>query len=243
VSLTIVTHNTYWMQGMPFEGTNPGAPNPEVLAGLADLYRAFQPDLLCLQEIQSAEAATTLAQALGMAHHYRAGQTYAQYGGACCFRHGSVAGDDAAAVQRPERFWFKLSIPDAAGALAICNVHLPSGRQSSPETAAQARLDELRGMLEAPPRPDIVCGDFNAPPGGMLQAFMEAQDFTDPAPAFGCGDLDTHTRRHARRIDYVWVRKTLLSRIMNYSLAEPAALALPGNRYLSDHLPVVVTLA
>lgn len=243
MSLTIVTHNTYWLQGMPFEGTSPGAANPEITAGLAGLYRTLQPDVLCLQEIQSAEAAAMLAQALDMAHHYRAGQTYAQYGGACCFRRGGVASEDAAAARRPERFWFKLSIPDAAGALVICNVHLPSGRQSSPEAAAQARLDELRGMLEAPHRPDIVCGDFNAPPGGALQAFMEAQGFADPAPAFGCGELDTHTRRHARRIDYVWVRNALMPRVTNYAVAEPAALALPGGGYLSDHLPVAVILA
>lgn len=242
VSLTLVTHNVYWFQGMPFEGTDPGAARAEVVAGLAKLYRGFGANALCLQEIQSHAACTEIAAALGLRGHYRAGRTYAQYGGAVLWGQGKAVANDEAAAAPVERFWVKARIEMTGGeGLVSANVHLPSGRQSSKDEAAQSRLAELRGMLGAGPKADVVMGDFNEPPGGGVQKLMQAEGFVDLAARFGHGETDTHTRKHARRIDYVWVREPLLKRARSYHVPEPAELALGGGRFMSDHLPVVVT--
>ncbi|MBI3828714.1 MAG: endonuclease/exonuclease/phosphatase family protein [Planctomycetes bacterium] len=242
MNFTLITHNAYWFQGMPFEGTAPGAPRAEIAAGLAKLYRKYGANALCLQEVQSNDAYAEIAVALGLEGQYRPGRTYAQYGGAVLWGQGEAAANDGAAAAPVERFWVKARLVLASGEwLALANVHLPSGRQSSKDEAAQSRLAELRGMLGAGPRPDVVAGDFNEPPGGGVQRLMEAEGYADLAVHFGHGETDTHTRKHARRIDYVWVREPLLKRARSYHVPEPAELALGGGRYLSDHLPVVAS--
>jgi len=241
MAFTLLTHNTYWLQGMPFEGTDPGPARAEVVAGLAALYRTLNADVCCVQELQSLAAFEALADATGMRGFFRSGQRYKPYGGAVLFQDGEPAGDDSRSNVLVERFWLKVRL--GAGPLSgvvLCNAHLPSGRQTSREDAAQARVEELRALIAAKPRPEIVAGDFNEPPGGGVQKLMEAQGFVDLAPKFGHGETDSHTRKHARRIDYVWVSAELLPRVKAFHVPEPAELALGGGRYLSDHLPLAV---
>jgi len=97
-------------------------------------------------------------------------------------------------------------------------------------------------MLDHAPAPGLVCGDFNEPPGGGVQQLMEARGFVDLAPRFGFGAADTHTSKRSRCVDYIWAQAALVPRVKSFRLAEPAELALDGGRYLSDHLPLVVTL-
>ena len=139
-------------------------------------------------------------------------------------------------------FWFKLRLGGAWREWVVANVHLPSGAQTSPEEAARQRLDELTRMLSAPPLPDLVAGDFNEPPAGPAWQLLQEHGFRDAALACGAGALDTHTRRHSRRIDYIWVRAERAARLKNFRVVDPSALDLGGGRYLSDHLPVVATL-
>lgn len=60
--IRLVSHNAFWFQGVPFPSDEPGEPQPEVLEGLLTVYRALEPNLLCLQEVQPVEC----AQRLGM---------------------------------------------------------------------------------------------------------------------------------------------------------------------------------
>jgi endonuclease/exonuclease/phosphatase (EEP) superfamily protein YafD len=241
MSFTLLTHNAYWLQGMPFEGTDPGAPRAEVLAGLAALYHSLNADALCVQELQSPEASAALSAELKLQSEYRSGKLFPQYGGAILFKAGAAAGDALVAGASVERFWLKVRLGAGAPAGAVlCNVHLPSGRQSSPEEAVRARVSELRGMLAAAPRPNLVAGDFNEPPGGGVQALMEAEGFVDLAARFGHGETDSHTRKHARRIDYIWASAAWAARAKSFHIPAPAELALGGARFLSDHLPLAV---
>ncbi|MCW8132603.1 MAG: endonuclease/exonuclease/phosphatase family protein [Planctomycetota bacterium] len=244
MSFTLLTHNAFWFQGMPFEGTAPGAARPEIMRGLARLYAELGANVLCVQEIQSPETAAALADALGLRFAYLPGRTYPVYGGAVFFREGETADTDRAHGFAVERFWLTLRVPVVeTEEILVANVHLPSGRQSSKEDAERARVAELEALLAAGPAPAILCGDLNEMPGGGVQRRLEAAGYRDLAPAFGFGETDSHTRRRARRIDYIWAREDWAARAKRMRVLEPAALALPDGRYVSDHLPLLAEFA
>ena len=51
-TITILSHNVFWFQGVPFLTDRPGPPLTGVISGLLKLYRASAPDVVCLQEVQ-----------------------------------------------------------------------------------------------------------------------------------------------------------------------------------------------
>ena len=66
-SLTLVTHNAYWFQGAPSVwGEERVCAHAAVVQALAVLYSDLDPDVICLQEVPSAEVCIALRVQLGM---------------------------------------------------------------------------------------------------------------------------------------------------------------------------------
>jgi len=234
MSLTLMTHNVYWLQGMPFSSKNPGPPRENIVNGLLKIYRSIAPDILCLQEIQSLAAATRIWEGLNVSGHYIPGQKLQQYGGTIAGQVTEIAGQADASV---ERFWLKTRLTFNGWKGILCNIHLPSGDEKE-----EIRIQELQQMLDAPPRPDFVVGDFNELPSDGLHAFMERSGYLDAAQLLHAGDRSTVVEDENRRIDYIWVSALLRERVTSYRLIDAHELNLGEGRYLSDHLPVVVQL-
>ena len=52
--LTVLSHNAFWFQGVPFATDIPPEPDLEIVKRLCEIYRRTDPDAVCLQEIHSA---------------------------------------------------------------------------------------------------------------------------------------------------------------------------------------------
>jgi endonuclease/exonuclease/phosphatase family metal-dependent hydrolase len=235
----IVTHNAFWLQGCPFAGTSPGDPMPAILQGLVDTYRHLAPDCLCLQEIQSADAADRTAAALGMRAAWCPGGALPQYGLAVLTPVPCEVQDWRRAAAVPERGWLTARVRG----LLIANVHLPSGRHLGGERARVQRLEELRSIISL--SPDVIVGDHNELPGGEVSRFLAGHGYLDLAATAGAGHLPTtHGNTPPNRIDYVWVRGPLATNA-RYDVIPASSFAAPrdtGKTLLSDHFPVTVRL-
>lgn len=246
--LRIVSHNVYWFQGRPFEGTNPGAPDNAIFDALIAVYRKLNADLLCLQEVQDATAHRRVEAALGLRGRHTPGVELPPYGTAWYAARGRDAGDCSAAQKPPQRAWqhAALTLTDGSEVL-VANCHLPSSRQVSEAEAARLRVEELRAAIGSGEsrKPHVVLGDFNEVPGGGVGAFLEAQGFCDVAAATGQGGTGTVPR--GKRGDQIWVRGDLAGKIAGYGVWPGERLRAEhlkiGKDYLSDHFPLWVDLA
>lgn len=126
--------------------------------------------------------------------------------------------------------------------MRVCNIHLPSQRQLGPERASRQRLAELAVVIERTPPPDIVAGDFNEPPGGDSSKYMLEHGYSDPALLKNKAALPTNLGNG--RGDYIWVHQDLCSQIVEYEVLGKDECAITGadKQYLSDHIPLWVTL-
>jgi len=142
VTLRLITHNVFWLQGMPFLGDQPGSADPDVLDALSRLYVDLQPDVLCLQEVQSRGVVEALAAALGLGWCYAPGGRYPQYGAAVLSRWEMEVRPTSPALL--DRVVLRVRVqPVGHASMLISNVHLPSNRQRGPEDGAAQRLAEL----------------------------------------------------------------------------------------------------
>ena len=127
--------------------------------------------------------------------------------------------------------------------LQICNIHLPSGRQLGPAGAASKRTTELQEAIESClVKLDIVAGDFNEQPGGPVSRCMESHDYADSAMLSGRDGVPTNIGQG--RGDYIWVKRSMSTRLLEYDVATRECLAREdaGEQYLSDHLPLWIAL-
>ena len=88
--MTLLSHNVFWFQGVPFETDRPGDPCIEIMESLISLYRRIGPDVLCLQEVQRQAVFDEVARRAGYDGHYTEGSTLRPYGGAMLWRKGRV---------------------------------------------------------------------------------------------------------------------------------------------------------
>ncbi len=240
--LTILSHNVFWFQGAEFPTDKPGKPVPNVLEGLVRLYRAIAADVLCFQEIQDEGTFRLLGEALGLPGRYTPGGTLRQYGGATFWREGAYRRDSLSCEPRPQRMWqLTDASPGRAGAVCLCNVHLPSSRQLGP-AAGTRRLQELACMIEDEPRPMIILGDFNEMPGGPVGEYLASMGYCDAAAI--TGQTFRPSGLGDGRGDHIWVHSSLAERVIEYGvLPKERMIAAPaGEEYLSDHLPLWLTL-
>ncbi len=243
-SLRILNHNAYWFQGEPFFSDQPGAPRPDVLAALAKLYRGLDPLVICLQEVQSEAACKELAARLGMAGMYTPGNDLPQYGGAmfwdparacvvsrCVSEHGV------------QRMWQTVSFELAGQVLHVTNLHLSSERQLRADEARESRVHDLGLMLEASPRPDVICGDFNEGPGSPSNSMLRGRGYIDAAAWADAPPVSTG--KNKGQSDQIWLSGALAESMRAFAWHPMDALAtdLEGLGFLSDHIPLWIDIA
>jgi endonuclease/exonuclease/phosphatase family metal-dependent hydrolase len=238
---TILSHNIFWLQGVPFETDEPGDPRADVLEALISVYAEINPDVICLQEVQSRAAFDLIRSAVGMDGTYCPGATLSQYGGATFWHSGRPVSDGTGAEDPPQRVR-QLSEIDTgqSGSLVVCNVHLPSSRQLGEEGGAARRLEELETATES--MPEVVVGDLNEGPGGAVIGYMGERGYLDAAVLRNKGDVPSSVG--GLRGDQIWIRSDLGVRLAEYSVLPKGDLAtqLDAKTYLSDHLPLWIRL-
>lgn len=243
--LTIVSHNAFWFQGAPFGPVDPPAPDAEVLDRLCEIYVSHDPDVICVQEVQSESAFEAVAERLGMPGFYCPGNELAQYGGAVfgAAPAAHLAADSRRPAARAHRMWQRVELAHGEGRLRVCHVHLPSNRQLGPERSGARRLEDLTEALQAGNgAPDVVLGDFNERPGGPVGHFMRERGYEDACVLTGQPDAATSIGGH--RGDYIWLGRTVAARLVACSVMDRDDLTcgLPGKETLSDHLPLRIVL-
>jgi len=240
--LTILSHNVFWLQGADYPTDRPGKPIPGILESLVAIYRGLGAAVLCLQEIQDADTFGRLSAAMGMAGRYTPGGVQRQYGGAMLWREGRSLDDSGSQEPPPQRMWQGAEVSaEPMGTIRVCNVHLPSSRQLGPG-AAEHRLKELSAVVERAVRPGILAGDFNERPGGSVCQYMVRQGYHDAAALTGQGHRPTGLGDG--RGDYIWIERSLRGRLIEYGVMAKDSTASAGadKEYLSDHLPLWITL-
>lgn len=245
IQITILSHNAFWFQGVPFPGDRPPDPDGGVIERLCAVYREIHPDVVCLQEIQSRETFERVSVRLGMPGCYCPGTSLPQYGGATCWRPGAgrLLARSLDSAIRTQRMWQTIEVEGGRVVLRICNIHLPSSRHLGRDRAAAQRIVELEDSIHACGRgPDVIAGDFNEAPGGPLTGCLDGYGYVDTAVCFDSDHVPTNTG--GGRGDYIWIKKKLKDRIVTYAVADKQRLAcdIPGKQYLSDHLPLWITV-
>ena len=242
---TVLSHNVFWFQGVPFPTDKPPGPDMEILTRLCEIYGGVNPDVICLQEIQSEETFQAVSECLEMAGCYCPGRDLPQYGGAVFWRSdsGRESHNSLGSTAETQRMWQIVEADGVGDCLRICNVHLPSARQLGREKAARQRIDELQQAIRSCEGGlDIIVGDFNERPGGPVGECMEKHGYVDAAVISNC--MDQPTGIGSSRGDYIWVRREMSACFSKYSVAAKRELACgeAEKEYLSDHLPLWIML-
>ena len=243
--MKILSHNVFWFQGVPFLTDQPKSPDPEVLQKICALYRRIDPDLICLQEIQDEKTFHLVSECLDMEGSFCPGKDLPQYGGAVFWLPGlgkeiSNSNDSEVDIQRMRQ---TVEITGPNGSICVCNIHLPSERQLGPDKASAQRRGELQDAVKSRETgPDIITGDFNERPGGPTNTFLKDQGYIDAALLFDCGDVSTNIS--SKRGDYIWVKKMKSVSVSAYKVKgkEELVWGKTDKEYLSDHLPLWITL-
>ena len=222
------------------------------VAGVADVLRAAQPDVVVVQEIGRAQC-RRLARRLDMARRWS-------------FKHLAWPQPEGMAMLTPHRivdtkrlivrreWWWNwrrriavIAVIDRHGTrLGLVNVHL------SPHDHSEQRRREVDIVVDAARHVDplpVIAGDCNDGPTGAGPAEFCAAGWTDAWTLSRLDDVDGSTnwtagdrrgRPPTQRLDYVFVPP-------DWNVVDAAVLA-PKQRYdwfaaRSDHLPVAATVA
>lgn len=242
---TVLSHNAFWFQGSPFATDRPPAPDGGILKRLGAIYREVNPDIICLQEVQDQRTFEMVSEHLGMPGCHCPGMKLPQYGGAVLWRPhiARQVRDSQGGAPTTQRMWQTVEVQEDDCCLRICNVHLPSGRQLGPEGAAAQRIAELQELMRScETGPDMILGDFNEQAGGSAGGYMESHGYVDAA---GLSDRTCKpTNIGEGRGDYAWIKKQIGDCGLTYDVAAKQALAGgdTGKQYLSDHLPLWITV-
>ncbi len=241
--ITVLSHNVFWFQGMPFATDQPPAPDPAVLSGLCHLYRTLEPDVVCLQEVQSREAFEMVAQQLEMEGCWSAGVDLPQYG-AATFWHpgcGKMLTDAHRSSLEVQRIWQTAEVSAGESVLTVANLHLPSARQLGDAGAAKQRLAELQDVLTVRAAGyDLIAGDLNEQPDGDLSSSLKQQGYVDLARTLPTAPPTTF---NGGRGDYLWLNGSSRWKLREFTTVCRETLVREGNgRYLSDHLPLLAVI-
>ena len=242
---TVLSHNVFWFQGVPFPTDRPPAPDLEVLNRLCAIYRKINPDVICLQEIQSRETLEMVSEHLGMTGCYCAGTTLPQYGGAVLWHpnDGRQDHNSQESAVKTQRMWQTVEVKVDDRSLRICNIHLPSERQLGRERAAAQRMTELQDMIRGCETGlDIIAGDFNEQPAGPASECLERHGYVDAAVLLDSSDDPTNIG--GGRGDYIWIKRQTANCVLTYDVAGKQELAFrdTGKQYLSDHYPLWINV-
>ncbi len=238
----ILSHNVYWLQGVPFETDQPGLPRESIVSGLFDLYTPLNIDLYCFQEIQSQEAANQVASLFNQNVNYSSGNELIQYGGLC----SSALQIKAVDTHNMDfnRLCQVIDITVGKNQFRIANIHLPSNRQLGAAASQLKKRAEMSQLLETFNDIDIICGDFNNYEGSDIYQCLLDFNYVDTAEIFNRKDESSVIGDTKRRGDFIWVTPSLSTQVCAYDIISKDRLQIThGDKtYLSDHLPVTITL-
>lgn len=242
---TVLSHNAFWFQGVPFPTDMPPEAHIEIVRRLCAIYRRINPDVICLQEIQNQETFQVVSEHLGMSGCYCPGKELPQYGGAVFWHphHGRQLHNSHGSTAKTQRMWQIAEVTGIDRRLRICNIHLPSGRQLGPEQAGAQRMAELlESIRSCEMELDIIVGDFNEQPNGPASKCLERHGYIDSAVLSDCADVPTNIGK--KRGDYIWIERQMSNCVLDYDVAAKREIACgnTGKQYLSDHLPLWITM-
>lgn len=238
--MRILTLNAFWFQGVPYAGSDPGDPRPEIVEGIRRKLVGTTADVLCLQEIQSPRAFEGLSEVFGSAGWvhglYEPGYELRPYGVAVLSRLPleKLGGSCDCAPGEIQRAYLCFR----AGGRTLVNSHLPSGRQLGPEASARKRASEVATIADRHGVPDVWCGDFNERSGGDVEAWFERSGFVDA----GSSMPEDHPYWEFRKIDFIRVRRELLPSSRGFSFLPRDEFLGPEGQPLSDHYPIWVDI-
>jgi len=242
---TLLSHNVFWFQGVPFPTDQPPAPNAEIMKRLCAIYRDLNPDVISLQEIQSEETFQMVSEQLKMPGCYCPGEELPQYGGAVFWTspRGAQIHSSHESPLATQRMWQVVEVGQADSCLRIGNIHLPSQRQLGPEKSAAQRVTEtLDAINSCELGLNFVAGDFNEQYGGAVSECLEAQGYVDAAAISDW--VDRPTGISGGRGDFIWVREQASNSLLHYGVVGKQIFECGdiNKQYLSDHLPLWVTM-
>jgi endonuclease/exonuclease/phosphatase family metal-dependent hydrolase len=240
--IKIVSHNACWFQGFPYEALDPDAAHTKVLDRLTSIYRSHSSDVVCIQEVQHAKMADVVASRLKSSARYTRGGAYPVYGCATFANKIGAITESGNSASPAQRAWQISNVALADAALNIGNVHLSSDRFIGEAAAADARVEDLRAMLNATGQIDVICGDFNEGPREACALLLEQEGFVDAAIATDASLPSTGVGKD--RSDQIWVRDELETAIAGFGATawDDLAFNAPGKDVLSDHLPLWLEL-
>ena len=157
--------------------------------------------------------------------------------------HGKLILTSHDSAAKTQRVWQIVEVAATDSRLRICNIHLPSERQLRPERAAAQRVTELLDAIRScETGPDIIAGDFNEHPHGLTSTCLQEHDYIDAAVLSNHANVPSNIV--AGRVDYIWIKKQMRNRLAAYGVMEKQELACGNSnkQYLSDHLPLWITL-
>jgi endonuclease/exonuclease/phosphatase family metal-dependent hydrolase len=242
-TFTLLNHNIFWQQGMPYESKGEHPPIPAIKNELIKLYYSLDVDFLCLQELQSENACKDIADAFGFKNwQWTPGKNQKPYGIMMASSYSGEFTDhrtwDLPDEDTPQRALMTFQIHQG---LKIANLHLPSGRNLSTRTKEQSHVSEIELLMEQ--QPDLVVGDFNAlhfeEAGNILRSRGYAHASDSPF-----GNQNRTCVKQPREIDHVWLRKELLEQVLLY---EPLPIVcmkkvIKDKSAISDHIPLILVL-
>ena len=238
----IVSHNACWFQGFPYEALDPDAAHPEVLRRLTSIYRSHSPDVVCIQEVQHEKMANVISTQLNSTARYTRGGAYPIYGCATFATQIKAIAESGNGASPAQRTWQISEVALGEVGLTIGNVHLSSDRFIGEAAAADARVEDLRNMLDFNRPIDVICGDFNEGPREAAALLLEHEGFVDAAVVTNTNIPSTGVGKG--RSDQIWVRNELTSAIDGFGATDWESLDfnISDKDVLSDHLPLWLEL-
>ncbi len=244
---------------------------PRRLRSLARELQQIQPDVVCLQEVQSHWALRLLQQLTEsrLAQAYLSGRT-APLGALLTLTQQSP-GKTSFTRYTNQGAWLGPTLMDqltqkgmllmqtewAGQTVIVINTHLVANywakwqRGSRAAQEQQRQLHQLADLVQAQPTTALVlvAGDFNIPRGSWLyEEFLQRSGLTDPL----AGDVRPTYRpfpgvpvHYALPIDFVFLRippGMNVQTTADLCFTETCAYVGGGQGYLSDHVGVQVTL-
>lgn len=238
--MLLISHNVFWFQSYPSEPPHHYTVNPEVFETLIAYYKSQKVDLLFLQEIQSAEVAERVANALNMKFDYASGSEYHSYGGVVLWRPNLNCKVLPNKIKAQfQRFCQIIKLDDR---VILANVHLPSDAQLSEQAAYAKRRSEIDILLNTYSDLDLIVGDFNEEPKEALDLYLSQKGFFDSFVKIS-GDTKVSTKG-GRRGDYFRLRNKYLELVEKFEIKnlKTETMLCSTGKLLSDHFPLLLQI-
>ncbi len=256
-SLHVITFNVLGCRGFPLIPAGPVVfqeVSPVLVATLAQRIKAWNADVVILQEAPPEIWVRSAAQQAGMAAAYFPAQAASGpdwpfgFPGAVLSRHPLSAVEDRAAatrLPRDERFhrhWGAVDLSVGGRILRVTGTHLCAdwgGVNREP-----TRLAEIAALLQAPST-DVIGADCNTRPGEAPWQRLREMGWRDGwLEGGGVGNgWSSDSRQPIQRIDYVWLAPASPWRVRSAQILADLEVTVDGQRMLlSDHHPVMMEL-